>query len=121
MTSTDKWSNNANDALLNRDKHIARIGLSQLRDSEIDWSQFSAEKSETVELKSAKQPRSHQIPAIEAVVQGFETVDRGKLIMAPVQGKPIHLWLLLKRWQRRKMGRLEFYILFLVFNYFLNH
>ncbi|WP_037562619.1 DEAD/DEAH box helicase [Sporolactobacillus terrae] len=87
VTSTDKWSSNANDALLNRDKKIARIGLSQLRDSEIDWSQFSFDKPLKIELKSPKQPRSHQIPAIDAVVNGFEKTDRGKLIMAPGTGK----------------------------------
>lgn len=120
VTSTDKWSSNANDALLNRDKKIARIGLSQLRDSEIDWSQFSFEKPLKIELKSPKQPRSHQIPAIDAVVNSFETTDRGKLIMLLVQEKHIRLWLLLRRWQRKKRNLLGYYILFQVFNCFLN-
>lgn len=92
VTSTDKWSSNANNALLDRDKNIARIGLSQLRESEIDWSQFSFDNPQKIALKSPKKPRSHQIPAIEAVVNGFETADRGKLIMAPVQEKHILLW-----------------------------
>ncbi|MGH0689591.1 DEAD/DEAH box helicase [Bacillus pacificus] len=112
VTSTDKWSGNANDALLNRDKHIARIGLSQLRDSEIDWSQFSAEKPKTVELKSAKQPRSHQVPAIEAVVQGFETVDRGKLIMAPGTGKTYTSMVIAEKMAEKTEG--TFRVLYLV-------
>ncbi|SCB71089.1 DEAD/DEAH box helicase [Bacillus mycoides] len=112
VTSTDKWSGNANDALLNRDKHIARIGLSQLRDSEIDWSQFSAEKPKTIELKSAKQPRSHQIPAIEAVVQGFETVDRGKLIMAPGTGKTYTSMVIAEKMSEKTEG--TFRVLYLV-------
>ncbi|ASK17188.1 DEAD/DEAH box helicase family protein [Bacillus cereus] len=112
VTSTDKWSGNANDALLNRDKHIARIGLSQLRDSEIDWSQFSAEKPKTIELKSAKQPRSHQIPAIEAVVQGFETVDRGKLIMAPGTGKTYTSMVIAEKMAEKTEG--TFRVLYLV-------
>src|SRR5690606_17278268 len=58
VTSTDKWSNNADDALLDRNKKIARIGLSQLRDSKIDWSQFSFEKPQKIELKSPKEPRT---------------------------------------------------------------
>ena len=91
VSSTDKWSDNANDALLNRDKNIARIGLSQLRDSEIDWSMFSVERPKEIQLKSAKKPRHHQIPAIEAVVEGFKTVDRGKLIMAPGTGKNLYI------------------------------
>ncbi|MFD2618385.1 DEAD/DEAH box helicase [Terrilactibacillus laevilacticus] len=104
VTSTDNWSSNANDALLNRDKKIARIGLSQLRDSEIDWSQFSFENPQTIELKSPKQPRSHQIPAIEAVVNGFETADRGKLIMAPGTGKTYTSMVIAEKMAEKKKG-----------------
>lgn len=104
VTSTDNWSSNANDALLNRDKKIARIGLSQLRDSEIDWSQFSFENPQTIELKSPKQPRSHQIPAIEAVVNGFETADRGKLIMAPGTGKTYTSMVIAEKMAEKKTG-----------------
>ncbi|GIN59926.1 DNA damage-inducible protein [Lederbergia ruris] len=112
VTSTDKWSSNANDALLDRDKNIARIGLSQLRESEIDWSQFSFEKPQTIELKSPKQPRTHQIPAIEAVVNGFETVDRGKLIMAPGTGKTYTSMVIAERMAEKKNG--TFRVLYLV-------
>src|SRR5699024_10546768 len=34
-----------------------------------------------------KVARPHQIPAIEAVLEGFKKADRGKLIMAPGTGK----------------------------------
>ncbi|KMM38590.1 DEAD/DEAH box helicase [Guptibacillus hwajinpoensis] len=112
VTSTDKWSNNANDALLNRDKSIARIGLSQLRDSEIDWSKFSLEKPKTVKLKSSKQPRPHQIPAIEAVVNGFDNVDRGKLIMAPGTGKTYTSMVIAEKMAEKKDG--IFRVLYLV-------
>lgn len=112
VTSTDKWSENANDALLNRDKSIARIGLSQLRDSEIDWSQFSLEKPQEVHLKSSKQPRSHQIPAIEAVVNGFDTADRGKLIMAPGTGKTYTSMVIAEEMAEKKDG--PFRVLYLV-------
>lgn len=112
VTSTDKWSDNANDALLNRDKNIARIGLSQLRDSEIDWSQFSFEKPEIIELKSPKQPRSHQIPAIEAVINGFKEADRGKLIMAPGTGKTYTSMVIAEKMAEEKDG--PFRVLYLV-------
>lgn len=112
VTSTDKWSNNANEALLNRDKNIARIGLSQLRESEIDWSQFSFDKPQTIELKSPKQPRPHQIPAIEAVVNGFDTVDRGKLIMAPGTGKTYTSMVIAEKMAEKKEG--TFRVLYLV-------
>ena len=112
VSSTDKWSDNANDALLNRDKNIARIGLSQLRDSEIDWSMFSVERPKEIQLKSAKKPRHHQIPAIEAVVEGFKTVDRGKLIMAPGTGKTYTSMVIAEKMAEEKEG--TFRVLYLV-------
>ncbi|MGG3752844.1 DEAD/DEAH box helicase [Heyndrickxia coagulans] len=112
VTSTDKWSSNANNALLDRDKNIARIGLSQLRESEIDWSQFSFDNPQKIALKSPKKPRSHQIPAIEAVVNGFETADRGKLIMAPGTGKTYTSMVIAERMAEKKNG--TFRVLYLV-------
>ncbi|MDE4085381.1 DEAD/DEAH box helicase family protein [Planococcus maritimus] len=87
ITSTDKWGKHAEEALIGRDKEITRISLTQLKDSQIDWSEFSFAKPEKVKAQQKKTPRPHQIPAIEAVVNGFEIVDRGKLIMAPGTGK----------------------------------
>lgn len=112
ISSTDKWSNNANDALLNRDKNISRIGLSQLRESEIDWSIFSLEKPKEIQLKSTKKPRFHQIPAIEAVVNGFKVTDRGKLIMAPGTGKTYTSMVIAERMAEEKDG--TFKVLYLV-------
>lgn len=87
VTSTDNWSINANDALKNRDKPIARISLSDLQESTVDWSSYSFNKPSMVKLQNKKLPLAHQIPAIEAVVEGFNKSDRGKLIMAPGTGK----------------------------------
>lgn len=112
ITTTDKWSDNANDALLYRNKNIARIGLLQLRDSEINWSQFSFERPQTVELKTSKQPRPHQIPAIEAVVKGFDTADRGKLIMAPGTGKTYTSMVIAEKMAEKKPDTLR--VLYLV-------
>ncbi|MFL0247343.1 DEAD/DEAH box helicase [Candidatus Clostridium stratigraminis] len=112
VTSTDKWSNNANDALQSRDKNIARIGLSQLRESEIDWSKFSVEKQNLVELKPSKRPLPHQIPAIEAVTSGFKTSNRGKLIMAPGTGKTYTSLVIAEKMAEMKDG--TFRVLYLV-------
>lgn len=87
ITTTDRWSNNADDALKFRDKTIARISLADLKESKIDWSSFSFNNPKAVKLQEKKKPRSHQIPAIEAVTKGFKTEERGKLIMAPGTGK----------------------------------
>ena len=112
VSSTDKWSNNAEDALLNRDKNIARIGLSQLRDSEIDWTIFSLKEPKKIQLKSAKKPRFHQVPAIEAVVKGFKEADRGKLIMAPGTGKTYTSMVIAEKMAEEKEG--PFRVLYLV-------
>ena len=112
VSSTDKWSNNAEDALLNRDKNIARIGLSQLRDSEIDWTIFSLKEPKKIQLKSPKKPRFHQVPAIEAVVKGFKEADRGKLIMAPGTGKTYTSMVIAEKMAEEKEG--QFRVLYLV-------
>ncbi len=112
VSSTDKWSNNAEQALLNRDKIITRIGLSQLRDSEIDWTIFSLKEPSNIQLKSPKEPRFHQIPAIEAVIEGFKKADRGKLIMAPGTGKTYTSMIIAEKMAEKKEG--AFKVLYLV-------
>lgn len=112
VSSTDKWSENASNALLNRDKNISRIGLSQLRESEIDWSVFKVKNPHKVQLKSPKTPRLHQVPAIESVVNGFKTVDRGKLIMAPGTGKTYTSMVIAEKMAEEKEG--TFRVLYLV-------
>lgn len=87
FSSTDKWSVNAESALNDRSKSITRIGLSELQNSKIDWSEFSFSQPKEIKLHGKKSPRPHQIPAINAVVEGFEKANRGKLIMAPGTGK----------------------------------
>lgn len=87
VTTTNRWSENALSSLDHRSQQITRITLSNLEESKIDWSSFSFNKPETVMLQPIKTPRSYQIPAIEAVLNGFENSDRGKLIMAPGTGK----------------------------------
>lgn len=87
VTTTDKWTKNADEALVNRDKTIMRISLSDLKDSRVDWSKYSFNKPKEVVLQQKKTPLPHQKPAIEAVLNGFDSTDRGKLIMAPGTGK----------------------------------
>lgn len=87
VSSTDGWSKNAEEALNNRDKDIQLIGLSHFYESQLDWSSYSFNNPTKVKLNDKKTPRPHQIPAIDAVVEGFKTVHRGKLIMAPGTGK----------------------------------
>lgn len=112
VSSTDKWGDNAEKALLNRDKPISRIGLFELQQSKIDWSQYSFNQPQEVQLQERKTPRAHQIPAIEAVVEGFNNVDRGKLIMAPGTGKTYTSLAITEQLAQQKDG--VFRVLYLV-------
>ena len=80
-----EWSENAEAMLLGHERHIIRIGLSELRASPIQWERFAA-KGEVI-LSPKKEPRPHQSDALAAVRAGFADYDRGKVIMACGTGK----------------------------------
>lgn len=86
VASTDKWGKNAEKALANR-SDVIRIGLSDLRNSQIDWSKFSFESPEVVTVKAKKKLRYYQKSAIQSALNHFKENDRGQLIMAPGTGK----------------------------------
>jgi len=67
---------------------VTRLGVRDLDNSSIDWSRFR-ERHGTIKLqpKEKKTPKPHQETVIAAVTAGFETADRGKLIMACGTGK----------------------------------
>lgn len=86
VASTDKWGKNAEKALADR-SDVIRIGLSDLRNSQIDWSKFSFESPEVVTVKAKKKLRYYQKGAIQSALNHFKENDRGQLIMAPGTGK----------------------------------
>ena len=85
VTTTDKWTGNAQDSLENQHPPVSRIDLHNLENSVIDWSQYHDDIKPV--LKAQKQLREHQIDALNATVNGLKTADRGKLIMACGTGK----------------------------------
>lgn len=87
VSTTDLWAKHAEAALADQSKPIQRIRLQDFADSTIDWSLFSLEQPEVMIQHPGKQPRKYQRAAIDAVRQGFELHDRGKLIMACGTGK----------------------------------
>ena len=87
VSTTDKWSKHAEDALEGQQVPVTRLRVQDLDESSIDWSQFSLRTPEVMELKDKKVLRPHQSTALAEVQQGFETHDRGKLIMACGTGK----------------------------------
>ena len=85
VTTTDKWTGNAQDSLENQHPPVSRIDLHNLENSVIDWSQYHEDTKPV--LKAQKQLREHQVDALNAAVNGLKTADRGKLIMACGTGK----------------------------------
>ena len=53
----------------------------------IDWSTYRPDSGQAPQLQPQKQLRPHQRDAIDAVVAGWESHDRGKLVMACGTGK----------------------------------
>lgn len=87
VSTTDKWSKHAEDALADQTLPVTRLWFKDLADSPIDWSQFSLTRIQDIRLKQKKEPRPHQNEAIGNVIEGFKEADRGKLIMACGTGK----------------------------------
>ena len=87
VSTTDKWSYNAEETIIGQLPPVTRIRLQDLKDSGIDWDSFTLDKIEDMKVCSKKKDRPHQIEAIDAVMKGFKESDRGKLIMACGTGK----------------------------------
>jgi predicted helicase len=87
VSTTDKWSKHAEEALADQTLPVTRLWFKDLADSPIDWSQFSLTRIQDIRLKQKKEPRPHQNEAIGNVIEGFNEIDRGKLIMACGTGK----------------------------------
>ena len=86
VTTTNKWSKNAREALTNQQIPISVINLEDLENSQIDWSQFHIK--DTPVLKAKKGLRPHQQNALKNVESRFNDGEtRGKLIMACGTGK----------------------------------
>lgn len=87
-TTGATWSANAEEAIQGQSKPVTRIGLADLRASNIDWSTFSFSRPEVApQLQAHKVAREHQTRAISAVMKKFEDCDRGTLVMACGTGK----------------------------------
>lgn len=82
-----EWSSSAEAARAGQSKDVTRVGIQTLVDSAIDWSDFTFERPEELTQRPRKEPRRYQREAIDDVVAGFETKDRGRLIMACGTGK----------------------------------
>jgi predicted helicase len=87
VSTTDKWSKHAEDALNAQQIPVQRLGIAELADSALDWSQFDSRHPARARLKPKNKLRDHQKEAKANVLNGLKKADRGKLIMACGTGK----------------------------------
>ena len=87
VSTVNDWNKNARETIDHNEKGIEIIGLSDLRNSQIDWTQYSFERPEVVTIKEPKKLRAYQETALEYALEHFATNDRGQMIMAPGTGK----------------------------------
>lgn len=85
ITTTNNWSEHANDALQNQQPPVSKIDLNDLENSQIDWAAYQPHHAPV--FKAKKILRDHQQTALNAVEHGLQAADRGKLIMACGTGK----------------------------------
>ena len=85
VTTTNNWSEHAEDALQGQTPPVSKIDLQALEDSQIDWAKYQPQQA--VHLKAKKKLREHQQSALNAVAVGLKDAERGKLIMACGTGK----------------------------------
>jgi predicted helicase len=107
VSTTDKWSKHAEDALADQTTPVSRLWFKDLADSPIDWEALDLDKPGVLKLKKKNTTRPHQDEAIQRAIDGFKTVDRGKLIMACGTGKTFTSLRLAER-QTPKKGRILF-------------
>ncbi|WP_066307774.1 type ISP restriction/modification enzyme [Bacillus sp. FJAT-29814] len=89
VSTTNNWSKKAEEAINHQTIEVTRLGLQQLAESPIDWSQFSINNIKDLRLRRRKQLLPHQKDALQDTKFGFQANDRGKLIMACGTGKTL--------------------------------
>lgn len=87
VSTTDKWTKTANDIIEGQIPAVTRIRLKDLKEVGIDWNSVLVNDLSSMKKAQKKVPLPHQEVAISKVLEGFRTVDRGKLIMACGTGK----------------------------------
>lgn len=85
VSTTNNWSDNAENALIDQQPPVNKIDLHDLENSQIDWAKY--QPNQTPVLKPKKSLRQHQQTALDMTLKGFEHESRGKLIMACGTGK----------------------------------
>jgi predicted helicase len=92
IATTDRIGANAKQVLDGQEKSVVRYHLSHFESAAVDYPD-SIERLSVAKRKPPPEARPHQIEAIEGVISGFQTADRGQLVMACGTGKTfVCLW-----------------------------
>lgn len=111
--SLDSLSSNADEAINQLSKPVAQIGLSDLRNSQVDWESFIPSRPNEVKVKNVKKTRPYQNEAIDLTIDYFKENDRGQLIMAPGTGKTFTSLKLVEK-MAKQTNKATFNVLYLV-------
>lgn len=111
--SLDSLSSNADEAINQLSKPVAQIGLSDLRNSQVDWESFIPSRPNEVKVKNTKKTRPYQNEAIDLTINYFQENDRGQLIMAPGTGKTFTSLKLVEK-MAKQTNKETFNVLYLV-------
>ncbi|MDE5770290.1 MAG: DEAD/DEAH box helicase family protein [Ruminococcus sp.] len=87
VSTNDKWSSNAESTIIGQFPPVTRIRVQDLQECGINWNSFTLDNIASMQKSPKKIPRQHQVEAIQAVIEGLKTANRGKLIMACGTGK----------------------------------
>lgn len=87
ISTTNSWTNNAEQAIKNQNPPLNRVGLVDLQTSPVDWKLLLDGLQGKDAMLPGKKPREHQLRAMSAAAEYFTSNDRGKLIMACGTGK----------------------------------
>ncbi len=104
IATTDGIGANAKQVCDAQDKPVIRFLLSDFEKAALDYPADFASLPQA-KRKARPTPKEHQLEAIEAVLQGLQTSDRGQLIMACGTGKTYTtLWIKEKMLSRQSLN-----------------
>lgn len=87
ISTTNKWSSNATEAIKNQEPPVIRLNLYNLMEAPVNWEALEEGIHGEDATQQKNTPRPHQREAIDRVHEYFKEHDRGKLIMACGTGK----------------------------------
>lgn len=87
ISTSEKWSSNAEEVLKNQSIPFNRIGRKNLEESIIDWEKLEQGIHGVSALKPKYELKEHQKTALNNANDYFQTHNRGKMIMACGTGK----------------------------------